>query len=151
MVLSEDYAIDLLRIAKILWRRIWLLILAAVLSGGIGLAVSAFLITPTYSSSIMLYVNNSSFSLGNTSFSISPSEINAAQSLVKTYGVILDNRTTLERIIEKANVPYTYEELSDMIYAASLYMAQNSLSLRIIEVKNNDALNDARKSYLRTG
>ena len=30
----------------------------------------------------------------------------------------------------------------DMIYVASLYMAQNSLSLKILEVKNNDALND---------
>ncbi|MDE5897960.1 MAG: hypothetical protein K2H09_01655, partial [Treponemataceae bacterium] len=33
----------------------------------------------------------------------------------------------------------------DMIYVSSLYMAQNSLSLKILEVKNNDALNDARK------
>ena len=33
----------------------------------------------------------------------------------------------------------------DMIYVASLYMAQNSLSLKVMEVKNNDALNDARK------
>ncbi|MCR5188697.1 MAG: hypothetical protein K6C97_07150 [Treponema sp.] len=33
----------------------------------------------------------------------------------------------------------------DMIYIASLYMAQNSLSWKLMEVKNNDALNDARK------
>ncbi len=33
----------------------------------------------------------------------------------------------------------------DMIYVSSLYMALNSLSLKIMEVKNNDALNDARK------
>ncbi|MBC6713427.1 hypothetical protein [Treponema sp. Marseille-Q3903] len=33
----------------------------------------------------------------------------------------------------------------DMIYIASLYIAQNSLSLKLMEVKNNDALNDARK------
>lgn len=33
----------------------------------------------------------------------------------------------------------------DMIYISSLYMAQNSLSLKILEVKNNDALNEARK------
>ncbi|MBQ5473001.1 MAG: hypothetical protein IIT58_13500 [Treponema sp.] len=33
----------------------------------------------------------------------------------------------------------------DMIYVASLYMAQNSLSLKILGVKNNDALNEARK------
>jgi capsular polysaccharide biosynthesis protein len=63
----------------------------------------------------MLYVNNSSFSLGNTNFSISSSEITAAQSLVKTYGVILNNRTTLERVIDKSNVDYNYKELSKMI------------------------------------
>ena len=33
----------------------------------------------------------------------------------------------------------------DMIYVSSLYMAQNSLSLKILGVKNNDALNEARK------
>lgn len=33
----------------------------------------------------------------------------------------------------------------DMIYVASLYIAQNSLSLKVMDVKNNDALNDARK------
>ena len=33
----------------------------------------------------------------------------------------------------------------DMIYVSSLYVAQNSLSVKLMEVKNNDALNDARK------
>lgn len=33
----------------------------------------------------------------------------------------------------------------DMIYVSTLYMAQNALSLKLMEVKNNDALNDARK------
>jgi capsular polysaccharide biosynthesis protein len=66
----------------------------------------------------MLYVNNSSISLGNTSFSISASQITAAQSLVKTYGEILKNRTTIERIIDKAEVNYTYEELAGKIEAS---------------------------------
>ncbi|MCQ2582435.1 MAG: hypothetical protein MJ160_00870 [Treponema sp.] len=33
----------------------------------------------------------------------------------------------------------------DMIYVSSLYIAQNSLSMKLMEVKNNDALNEARK------
>ena len=37
----------------------------------------------------------------------------------------------------------------DMIYVYSLYMAQNELSLKILEVKNNDALNEARKVLYR--
>lgn len=33
----------------------------------------------------------------------------------------------------------------DMIYVATLYMAQNSLSLKILGVKNNEVLNESRK------
>ncbi len=50
--------------------------------------------------------------------------------------------------MHKGDIDYEKKKLllcEDMIYAASLYMAQNSLSLRLMEVKNNDALNDARK------
>ena len=99
---KEYYAIDLLHIVKTLLRRMWILVLAGVVAAAAGFAYSSFLIAPTYSSSIMLYVNNSSFSLGNTNFSITASEITAAQSLVKTYGEILNNRTTLERVINKS-------------------------------------------------
>ncbi len=115
---NEYYTIDLLHIFKSLWRRVWVIALAGILAALAGFSVSSFLIAPEYSSSIMLYVNNSSFSLGNTSFSISSSEITAAQSLVNTYGEILDNRTTLERVIEKAGVPYTYRQMSEMIKSA---------------------------------
>ena len=115
---NEYYTIDLTHILKTLLQKAWLIILAGILAAVVGFSIAAFVITPTYSSSIMLYVNNSSFSLGNTSFSISSSEITAAQNLVKTYSEILNNRTTLERVIDKTGVPYTYRELSEMIVAA---------------------------------
>ncbi len=114
----EYYSIDMVQIFRALWKKAWVIVLSALIAAGIGFSYSSYAIAPTYSSSIMLYVNNSSFSLGNTSFSISSSEITAAQSLVKTYGEILNNRTTLERVIEKADVPYTYRQLSYMISAA---------------------------------
>lgn len=117
---KEYYTIDVLHLVKSLWRRKWVVALCGLLAAAIGFAISAFLIAPTYSSYVKLYVNNSSFSLGNTNFSISASELTAAQSLVKTYGDILDSRSTLERIIDKADVGYTWKELSDMIeYAPS--------------------------------
>ncbi len=117
---KEYYTIDVLHVVKSLWKRAWLIVLCGFLAAAIGFSVSAFAIAPTYSSYIKLYVNNSSISLGNTSFSISASELTAAQSLVKTYGEILDSRSTLERVIKKANVDYSWKELSRMIaYAPS--------------------------------
>ena len=104
---EEESTIDLLQIFKALWKHIWIIALAGLAAAVVGLMYSSFLITPTYSSHVKLYVNNSSFSLGNTSFSISASELTAAQSLVKTYGEILNSRTTMERIIENAELDYT--------------------------------------------
>jgi len=116
----EYYTIDVLHIVKSLWRRAWVIALCGLLIAATGFSIAAFAIAPTYSSYIKLYVNNSSFSLGNTNFSISSSELTAAQSLVRTYGDILDSRSTLERVIDKAGVDYTWKELSGMIaYAPS--------------------------------
>ncbi len=112
---SEYYSIDLMHILRSLIRRAWFIALVGIIVAALTFGVFAFGVSPKYSSSIMLYVNNSSFSLGNTSFSISSSEITAAQSLVRTYGEILNNRTTLERIIDKTKVQYDYIELSEMI------------------------------------
>ncbi len=130
----DAYTLDLRHIFKSLWKRMWLIVLSGILAGSIGFAFSAFAIAPTYSSSVMLYVNNNSISLGNTSISISSSQISAAQSLVKTYGVILNNRTTLERVIQKTGVPYTYKELSSMITSKP----SNDTEIMLITVTTTD-------------
>ena len=137
---NEYYTIDILHIAKTLWQKAWMILLSGILAAIVGFCLSAFAITPTYSSSIMLYVNNSSFSLGNTNFSISSSEITAAQSLVKTYSEILNNRTTLERVIDKTGVSYTYLELSEMIEAAP----SNNTEIMKVTVTTRDPYESAR-------
>lgn len=111
----EYYTIDVLQILKALWKHVWIVIACSLLVAAIGFSMAAFVIAPTYSSTIKLYVNNNSISLGNTSFSISASELSAAQNLVRTYGEILDSRTTLERVIEKSGVDYNWKQLSSMI------------------------------------
>ncbi len=136
----EYYTIDVLHIVKSLWRRAWIIALAGFLAAAIGFCISAFAIEPTYSSSIKLYVNNSSFSLGNTSFSISSSELTAAQSLVRTYGDILDSRSTLERIIEKSKVDYTYKQLSRMIH----YEPSNETEIMRVTVTTEDPYEASR-------
>ncbi len=137
---GEFYTIDFLHIAKVLWSKIWMILISSVLCAAIGFSVAAFVIAPKYASSVMLYVNNSSFSLGNTSFSISPSELTAAQSLAKTYIVILKNRTTLNQVIEKSEVDYTYEEIDKMISAKTV----NETEVLQITVESTDPI-EAKK------
>ena len=117
---KEYYTIEVMHIVKSVWKHVWAIVLCGFLAAAIGFSIATFAIAPTYASHIKLYVNNSSFSLGNTNFSISSSELTAAQSLVRTYGDILDSRSTLVRVIEKSGVDYTWKELSKMIaYAPS--------------------------------
>ena len=52
-----------------------------------------------YTASALMYVNNNSLSVGSTKVSLSYSDLTAAKSLVDTYVVILNARTTLNEVI----------------------------------------------------
>jgi capsular polysaccharide biosynthesis protein len=113
---DNDYEIDLLRLLKALWKNAWAVILALVLA----FSYTKFLITPLYQATALMYVNNSDISLGSTKVSISASDLSAAQSLVDTYVVIMNSRSTLNDVIAESGVSYTYEELTGMISASAV-------------------------------
>ena len=114
---NNEMVIDLVQLAKALWRRAWAIVLAMVIFGGAAFGYARFLITPLYQASAMMYVNNSSINVGSTQVDLS--DLSAAQSLVETYIVILKTRGTLEQVIEQENLSYDYETLSDMIEAGA--------------------------------
>ena len=117
---DDEMEIDLLKLAKALWRRAWAIMLAAVIFGGAALTYTAIFVTPLYKAEALMYVNSSNISVGGAKVSISQGELTAAQSLIKTYAVILSTRTTLNDVIEQSGVSYTYEELKEMISAQSV-------------------------------
>ncbi len=117
---NDTVEIDLRRLWKAVWRRLWVICLAAVLGAALSLAATYYLVTPMYQSSAMFYVNNSAISMGEASLSITSSDITASKSLVATYSVILKSRTCLDDVIDYANLEYTYEELRKMISASSV-------------------------------
>lgn len=126
---KEYYTVDLLHIAKVLWAKVWVLIVAGILAAVVGFSFAAFAVTPTYSAAVKLYVNNS---LSSVSQIISASQLSAAQSLVKTYSEILKSRTTLERVLEKSGLQdvYTTQQLSSMIEAG----AANNTEIMLVKV-----------------
>ena len=125
------FAIDIFHITRTLIKRAWLIAVCGLLAAAIGFFVATIAVAPTYSSYIKMYVKNSSYA---TSESISSAEISAAKSLVKTYGEILNSRTTLEKVIEKADVEYTWKKLSSMITYASV---NNTETMQIAVTSTN--------------
>lgn len=127
---QQDYEIDLLDLAKAMWSHIVAIVLAAVVCAGLALGYTKLLITPTYKANALLYVNSSDISVAGSKLSISASDLTAAKSLVDTYIVILNTRTTLNDVIEQSGVSYSYDQLKKMISASSV----NSTEIFSVEV-----------------
>ena len=131
---DEFIEIDLLRLVKAVWQKIWAVVLSAVIFSAATFGFTYVFIEPTYEARTLLYVNNSNFSVGNTSFNISTSSLSAAQELVNTYIVILKARTSLNEIIEYAELNRSYTELQGMISAAPV----NSTEIFEVVVTSTD-------------
>lgn len=117
---ETEETIEMLHLARALWKNALVILLAGLIFGGAAFAGTKFFITPKYNAQALMYVNNSNLSLGGSKVSISTAEISAAKSLVDTYTVILKTRMTLEEVIVQSGVEYTYEELLEMITASSV-------------------------------
>ena len=117
---NGEIEIDLLQLFRALWRNALVIILVAILLGGLAFGGTYMFISPTYQATAMMYVNNSTVSVGSTNFSITSGELSAAQSLVDTYIVILKTRTTLEEVIQESGVSYSVDQLSKKISASAV-------------------------------
>ena len=131
-VKEKDYLeIDPIQLVKALLRRAWIIVLAMIVFGGGMFWYTKFIVPERYTAKAMLYVNNSSISLGSTSLSISSTDINAAKSLVDSYIVILTSRSVLNEVIEQTGLPYSYANLKSLapfalIFIVILQLARNS-------------------------
>lgn len=112
----ESIEIDLKRLLFVLWQRAWIICLVGVLCAVMAFGYAWFFITPTYSASTQLYVNNNYVD----SPGFSSSQLMAAQDLAETYMVILESRNVLDVVAQKTDLGYTYGQLKSMVSAASV-------------------------------
>ena len=117
---NTEREIDPVQLARALWSKALAIILVSAIFASCVLGFTAIFVTPLYKSEALMYVNSNDISVGSTKLSISAAELSAAQSLVETYIVILNTRTTLNEVIEQTGVPYDYEDLREMISASSV-------------------------------
>ena len=108
---SYEYEVDLAGLLNAIVKHWWLVLLAAVCAALIMLVYTRVLVTPLYQSSVSFYVNNGQRSEDK----ISNADITASQNLVDTYIVILKYGTTLDEVIEDAELKCTSAQLADKI------------------------------------
>lgn len=126
----ED-SIDIKQLFSVLKNHFLPIAAAAVICGGIGFSAAEFLVPKKYESSAMLYVENSQ----NSNETLNINDINAAQKLVNTCQIIFQSNKMLDSVIYELDLPYTKEELSDMISVNSV----NSTEVMRITASSEDA------------
>ena len=114
--------LDIRRLFSLLCRKAWLIGLTAVICAVLTFLASFYLITPTYDSSTMFYVNNSGggLSIESITSSISSGDITSRQALVKSYIIILEAGQTLRDVMDYANVNMSEDDLREMIKAEAV-------------------------------
>lgn len=117
---KQEIEVNLQRVIKALFKKTWLIFSVSVVGAIASLFMTFYFITPLYQSTAMFYVNNSNISMGDASFSISSSDITASKDLVDSYIVILKTRNSLNDVIDYTGIDRSYEELRNMISAASV-------------------------------
>lgn len=131
---EEVVEIDTKRVFSALWHKSWIVVLTAVVCAVLTFLGTLYFVTPMYQSTAMFYVNNGSFSVGDSSISIDSGDLVASKSLVESYIVILNTRQTAEDVIDYAGVDRTYTELQNMISAAAV----NSTEIFKVVVTSED-------------
>ncbi len=112
----EHIEIDLRRMLVVLWSNLWIILLVGALLAGMAFGYAWFFITPTYSASTQMYVNNNY----PDSPGFSSSQLIAAQELADTYIVIMRSRPVLDAVAEKTKLGYSYGQLRGMISASTV-------------------------------
>ena len=119
-IINQYPDIDLKHIFSVLISKLWLILLTGLIGAACMYYYATNMLVPKYQSSAMFYVNNNNINVGSTSFSISSADISASQSLTSTYSTILKTRNTLETVIEKSQLDYSYSQLLSMLSASSV-------------------------------
>lgn len=93
---QEKIEIDVLQLLKVLWKRKWIIVLAALVAGVVSFAYSSFVIKPQYTSTTRIYVVNRNQA---DKPGLSNQDLQAGAYLVKDYREIILSQDVLEKVV----------------------------------------------------
>lgn len=130
--MEETNEISLQEIFMILWNKVWVIILCTLIGGVAAFGISAFVLDPTYTSRVSMYVNSNT-ERENTIANLN--DINASQKLVSTYIEILKSDNVLSKVITETGFTYTPEQIRKMLTASAV----NGTEIFEVKITTKDA------------
>ena len=103
---EDEMEIDLKELLFAFKKKLWLILLAAILGSGIAGALSALVMKPQYTSSSMLYVLSKETTL------TSLADLQIGTQLTNDYRVLVSSRPVLDVVIEELGLDMSYETLT---------------------------------------
>lgn len=103
---SDEIEIDLLELFSVLLSRIWLILSAGMFCALACLAISSFVVTPTYESTTKIYILNKT-----DNASVTYSDMQMGTQLTKDYAELISSRYVLEEVMQKLSLDVEYKEL----------------------------------------
>ncbi len=112
---SDEIEIDLVELFYYLEGKIWYVLIAAAALGALSLALTFFLIKPTYKSTTQMYVLNR-----QSTDTLTQSDLQSSSTLTNDYVVLIQSRTVLEKVIADMGLDMSYEALQGELSVAAV-------------------------------
>ena len=106
---DEEITIDLLELARVVWKNIWLVIIAIVVGAVLSFVITKLFITPKYQATSTIYILSKSTSI------TSLADLQIGSQLAGDFEIIATTRELLEKVSADNNLNMTYEELKKEI------------------------------------
>ena len=113
---EREFEINIAEILWAFWKRLWCIILVALILGGAGYFHAKSNAKPTYNAGAMLIINNKPDGRDYLSSDL----INTSKELANTYTIIIKSRTVLDTVIKDLKLDMSYESLSGAVSVSTV-------------------------------
>lgn len=124
---EENLEIDLLELISVLFRKWWLIAMAAIMGAAVMMAVTIFLISPKYESNTILYILNTSTNATSMADLQIGTELTEDFTVIATSKPVIDG--AIEIIKEQEGITFTRKDILGMLDVT------NENGTRILEIK----------------
>ena len=111
---EEEKTLDLIPLLKVLFSKLWLMILFGLVLGVIAFGITKLLIKPVYRCKFTAYVNNQQSQADKNI--VTSADLNAAQQLTKTYSLIIQSNTVLSKSLDSVDSNISLDSFKKMVY-----------------------------------
>lgn len=123
---------DLAAAAILLFRKAWLIVLVAMISGALSLAYTYLLVEPSYEATAAFYVSNMPDSAEVRG--VTTSDLSASMMLMYAYGTLIKSEEMMEEAIALSGTEYSVEDLMLMIDVSAV---ENTKILTVTATSSN--------------